>query len=377
MDKTLKPSFMEHFKEITDPRIMRQKQYKLSDMFFITLCAVICGCDSWVAIAKFGEMKRSWFEEYLELENGIPSQDTFGRVFSLIDPKEFQACFSSWIQAVVKHVVGDVIAVDGKCLRGSYDKKDDKAAIHMVSAWSTANQLVLGQVKVDEKSNEITALPELLERLDITRAIITADAMHTQTKTAKLIVKNGGDYVLALKGNQSTLHDDITLFFEQTPQSLLDTLHYDKTVDGDHGRIEEREVTVCNQIDWLGEHKFPHLASIIRVKSRRFCKERWSEEYRYYISSINKNDASLFNRYVRSHWGVENSLHWTLDMAFDEDHCRIREGYADENMSMFRHMSLNLLKAEKSAKVGIKIKRQMAGWDSDYLLKVLGEVVSS
>lgn len=370
-----KPTFMEHFKNIEDPRITRHKLYSLDDMFFITLCAVICGCDSWVAISQFAKMKQSWFEQYLELENGVPSHDTFGRVFSLIDPQQFQDCFASWIKTVVRHVVGDIIAIDGKCLRGSYDKGDNKAAIHMVSAWSTANQLVIGQVKVDEKSNEITALPVLLERLDIAGAIITADALHTQTKSAELIVSKGADYVLALKGNQSTLHDDVTLFFEQTPKSLESTLHYHKSVDAGHGRVEEREFWVSNQIEWLkNQHDFPHLSSIVKVKSKRFNKEETSEETRYYISSINSNEAEQFGEAIRAHWGVENGLHWTLDMAFDEDRCRIRKGHADENMSMFRHLALDLLKAEKTAKVGIKIKRQMAGWDNDYLLKILGEI---
>lgn len=375
MTKLKKPTLIEHFKEIEDPRIMRKKQHHLDDIFFITLCAVICGCDGWVAIEKFATMKRSWFEQYLALENGIPSHDTFGRVFSLIDPKQFQSCFSDWIKSVVQHVTGDVIAIDGKCLRGSYDKQDNKAAIHMVSAWSSANELVIGQVKVDDKSNEITALPRLLEYLDITGAIITADALHTQKNTADLIVKKGADYVLALKGNQSTLHDDVTLFFEETPSAYLNALSHHLTVDAGHGRVEEREIWVCNQIDWLNSrHEFPHLSSIIKVKSRRFVNGETSEEDRYFISSIDGNDASLIGHYIRSHWGVENNLHWSIDMAFDEDRCRIRKGHADENMAMFRHISLNLLREEKTAKVGIKIKRQMAGWDMDYLLKVLGEI---
>lgn len=372
MTELTKPSFIEHFKSIEDPRIMRQKQHKLDDIFFITLCAVICGCDGWVSISKFAEMKKTWFEQYLELKNGVPSHDTFGRVFSLIDPKSFQECFSNWITSVVKHALGDVISIDGKCLRGSHDKGNNKAAIHMVSAWSSANKLVIGQVKVDEKSNEITALPELLERLDIAGAVITADALHTQTKTAHLIVEKGADYVLALKGNQSNLHNDVALFFEKTPASLLKTLCHNTTVDGGHGRVEERQISVCKQIDWLLEnHNFPFLASIIRVTSKRFVKDKWSQESRYFISSIKEENAAFFGHCIRSHWGVENNLHWTLDMAFDEDHCRIRKGHSDENMSTFRHLSLNLLKEEKSAKVGIKIKRQMAGWDNEYLLKVL------
>ena len=215
----------------------------------------------------------------------------------------------------------------------------------------------------------------LLQNLTVKGAIITADAMHTQKKTAKLVVEKGADYLLALKGNQSTLHDDVVLFFEKIPSKDSHSLGYHKTTGAGHGRIEEREIWVCNQIDWLKErHNFPHLSSIIKVTSNRHKNEKETKESRYFISSICHNDASLFGRYVRDHWGVENGLHWRLDMAFDEDHCRIRKGHADENMAMLRHMSLNLLKEEKTKKVGMKIKRQMAGWDSNYLLKVMQEI---
>ena len=367
-----KLTLIEHFKDIEDPRLQRKQLHKLDDIFFITLCAVICGCDGWVAIEKFANIKRSWFEQYLSLENGIPSHDTLGRIFSLIDPKQFQTCFSSWIKEIVKNVTGDVIAIDGKCLRRSHDKSSNKSAIYMVSAWSHDNQLALGQVKVDEKSNEITALPSLLENLDITGSIITTDALNTQKKSAELIVSKGADYLTALKGNQSTLHDDVILFFENTPKSYENTLNTYKSIDSGHGRIEERTVTSCNRIDWLTEHNtHPHLASIISVNSRRFLANEWSEETRYFISSVKHNDAEKFAHYVRAHWGVENNLHWRLDMAFDEDHCRIRQGYADQNMAILRHISLNLLTSDKDNKVGIKIKRQMAGWDNEYLLKVL------
>ena len=227
-------------------------------------------------------------------------------------------------------------------------------------------------MKVDEKSNEITALPSLLENLDITGSIITTDALNTQKKSAELIVSKGADYLTALKGNQSTLHDDVILFFENTPKSYENTLNIYKSIDSGHGRIEERTVTSCNRIDWLTEHNtHPHLASIISVNSRRLLANEWSEETRYFISSVKHNDAEKFAHYVRAHWGVENNLHWRLDMAFDEDHCRIRQGYADQNMAILRHISLNLLTSDKDNKVGIKIKRQMAGWDNDYLLNLL------
>ena len=371
MNRPKKRTFIEHFSSINDPRLQRKQRHSLEAIFFIALCAVICGCDGWVAVEKFGNMKKTWFEKFLALEHGIPSHDTFGRVFSLIAPTEFQSCFSRWIQAIVEDVMGDVIAIDGKCLRGSYDNTKGKAAIHMVSAWSCANQLVLGQVKVDEKSNEITALPLLLEKLDMQGAIVTADAMHTQTKSAQAIVSKGADYVLALKGNRSRLHDDVTLFFEQTPKAYA--LTYDKTTEADHGRIEQREVWVCNDVAWLEHHDFPHLSSIIKVKARRYKKGTWSEEERYYISSLSHDDAAHYGQAIRQHWGVETQLHYCLDVIFDEDRCRIRKGHADENMATLRHLALNLLKAEKTAKVGLKIKRQMAGWDEQYLLKILDQ----
>jgi predicted transposase YbfD/YdcC len=295
-----------------------------------------------------------------------------GRIFSLIDPEQFQTCFFSWIKEIVKNVTGDVIAIDGKCLRRSHDNSSNQSAIYMVSAWSHDNQLALGQVKVDEKSNEITALPSLLKHLDITGSIITTDALNTQKKSAELIVSKGADYLTALKGNQNTLHDDVILFFENTPKSYESTLNTDKSIDSGHGRIEERTVTSCNRIDWLTEHHtHPHLASIVSVKSRRFLTSEWPEETRYFISSVKHNDAQKFAHYVRAHWGAENNLHWRLDMEFDEDHCRIRQGYAAQNMAILRHISLNLLTSDKDNKVSIKIKRQMAGWENDYLLKLL------
>ncbi|MFT6919441.1 MAG: putative transposase YbfD/YdcC [Cognaticolwellia sp.] len=288
-----KPTLIEHFKDITDPHL---QLHKLDDIFFITLCSVICGCDSWVAIEKFANMKRNWFEQYLSLEYGIPSHDTFGRVFSLIDPEQFQVFLSNWIKAIVKK------AIDGKCLRRLPDKSSNKSAIYRVSAWSHDNQLTLGQVKVNEKSNEITALPALLEKLDITGAVITTDALNTQKNSARIIVEKGGDYLSTLKGNQSTLHDDVTLFFENTPKSYIERLASHKTVEKDHGRIEEREVTSCNDIDWLTkEHEHPYLAGIISVKSRRFHNNEWSQETRYFISSVKHNDAEKFAHYVRAH----------------------------------------------------------------------------
>ncbi len=367
-----KPNLMTHFSKIDDPRIEGRVAHSLGNIFFITICAVICGSDSWAAIAEYAKAKQSWFEQYLDLPNGTPSHDTLGTLFARIDPELFQECFSNWVQSVVSLAIGEVIAIDGKCLRRSYDKRDNKSAIHMVSAWAQGNRMVLGQVKVNEKSNEITALPKLLEMIDIAGAIVTADAMHTQTKTASLIIDKGADYVLALKGNQSTLHDDVVLFFDQLPANYEKNLYYNESIDSGHGRVEIREVWVCNDIEWLTkEHDFPHLASIIKIRAKRYLNGRWSEEIRYYISSIKSADAAKMERSIREHWSVENELHWVLDVVFSEDDCRVRMGHAAENLSTFRRIALNLLKADKTKKVGIKIKRQIAGWDEKYLLQLL------
>jgi predicted transposase YbfD/YdcC len=370
-----KPNLMTFFSKIDDPRVPGRTTHSLDNIFFMTICAVICGADSGSSIAAFCKAKGSGFGQYLDLPDGTPSHDTFGVLFARIDPEVFQQCFSDWVQSIVSLAVGEVIAIDGQCLRRSYDKSDGKSAIHMVSAWAQGDRLVLGQVKVNEKSNEITALPKLLDRIDIAGGIVTADAMHTQIKSASLIVNKGADYVLALKGNQSTLHDDVALFFEQMPEGYKKSVYYNESIDSGQGRIAIREAWVCHDIDWLTkEHDFPHLASIIKISAKRFVDGRWSEEVRYYISSIKSDDAAKMERVIRDHWSVETGSHWVLDVAFNEDDCRVRMGHAAENLSTFRRIALNLLKSDKSQKVGIKIKRQIAGWDEKYLLQLLSHI---
>lgn len=367
--KNKKPTLFEHFEAIKDHR-KRTPHHSLENILFITFCAVISGCDGFVSIEEFAKIRKDWFEQFLDLPYGIPSHDTLGRVFACIDPEQFKKCFANWVSALVKHVTGDVISIDGKCLRGSHDEENDKSAIHLVSAWSSANGCVLGQEKVDEKSNEITALPELLKRLDIQGAVVTADAMHTQTKTAALIVEKKADFVLVLKGNQGTLNDDVRLFFEAPPANT--EFHYHEMVEKEHGRIEEREIWLCTDVEWLNKmHPFPYLSSIVKVTSRRTIKDKVQEESRYFISSLKNPTPEKMAQIIRSHWHIENKLHWVLDMAFDEDRCRIRMGNADENIAIIRHIALNLLKQETTVKVGIKTKRQMAGWNTEYLLKVL------
>lgn len=363
-------SILHHFASIPDPRINRRKLHKLSDIFFITLCAVICGADDWVAIELFGKSKETWFTRVLKLTNGIPSHDTFGNVFAAIDTEQFSQCFSRWAADLADLSAGEVVAIDGKCLRRSLDSASDKSAIYMVSAWATENQLVLGQQKVDNKSNEITAIPKLLMQLDIAGAVVTIDAMGCQTKIAKQIIEQKADYLLSLKGNQGTLHKDVTAFFE-SPTTGPAIGH--ESYDGGHGRIETRIVRATSDIGWLRKlhPHWPDLTSLVAVTALRECKHKITEETRYFISSMDATDPKRLGQIVRAHWGIENNLHWVLDHSFREDDQRMRKGHSDANMAVVRHIALNLLKTEKTAKVGVKNKRLKAGWVEDYLLKVV------
>ncbi len=363
------PSILHHFSAIEDPRVDRQKKHQLSDIFFITLCAVICGADNWVMIEEFGKAKKAWFTEQLGLLNGIPSHDTFGAVFAAIDTVHFGECFSRWVADLAHLTEGEVVAIDGKAIRRSLDKASGKAAIHMVSAWAHQNRLVLGQVKVDEKSNEITAIPKLLERLDLTGAVVTIDAMGCQKSIAGQIIEKGADYVLSLKGNHGELHDDVATFFTW---KAAETPCFQE-VYGDHGRVESRQLRASSDIDWLlARHPdWVGLKSILAITARRELGDKTEEETRYFISSLSADQPERLAGAVRAHWGIENQLHWVLDVAFDEDRNRTRKGQGAANLSIIRHIALNLIKNERSSKVGVKTKRAKAGWDQRYLLKVL------
>jgi predicted transposase YbfD/YdcC len=365
------PSIIHHFSSIEAPRVNRQKRHQLQDIFFISICAMICGADNGVAVEEFGLSKESWFTELLGLEHGIPSHDTFGAVYAANDTEHFSTCFSRWVADLANITEGEVIAIDGKCLRRSLDKASKKAAIYMVSAWAQQNNLVLGQVKVDDKSNEITAIPKLLSRLDIAGAVITIDAMGCQKKIAEQIVRQGGDYVFSLKGNQGKLHDDVKIFFASSLSPAVAGVSY----EGDHGRIETRSIRATADIAWLQErHDWKSLQSIIAVTAKREIGDKIAEETRYFISSLGADDPQRLERVVRAHWAIENNLHWVLDIAFDEDSNRTRKGHSAANLAVIRHIALNLIKAEKTSKVGIKIKRLKAGWDNDYLLRILGVI---
>jgi predicted transposase YbfD/YdcC len=374
MDKQSPKTLLEHFSTVDDPRIDRTKRHKLIDILVIAICATICGAETWEDFQLFGYAKLDWFKTFLELPNAIPSHDTFRRVFARLNPQQFQQAFLDWVRSVTQLTQGEVVAIDGKQLRRSHDSAAGKTTINMVSAWAEENRLVLGQVRVDEKSNEITAIPELLRVLEIAGCIVTIDAMRCQTEIAAEITKKQADYVLAVKGNQSNLLEDVAGYFDWALKDQFEQTHYttDQTTEGDHGRIEVRRCYASADINWLrrkGEWK--GMRSIVMIESERSIGgQAASHERRYNISSL-EADAKQLNRVIRSHWSIENSLHWVLDVAFREDDSRIRKDHGPENMTMLRHIALNLLKQDKSIKVGIKSKRKNAGWNERYLLKVL------
>jgi predicted transposase YbfD/YdcC len=375
MPSSTMPSLLTYFLSVEDPRNGPALLHPLVNIIAIAICGVICGADDWTEVEAFGHAKYEWLKRFLDLTPGIPSHDTFGRVFARLDAQQFEEVFASWVQAVAEQTQGQVIAVDGKTLRRSHDQRLGKKAIHMVSAWASANRLVLGQIKVDEKSNEITAIPALLRLLDLSGCIVTIDAMGCQKDIAAQVVAQGGDYVLAVKDNQPHLGQKIETLFahRRLPLADLPADNVQRTEKG-HGRLETRACQVLDVREWLfyldTEREWAGLRSIVRVTARRQRGAEGHEETRYFISSL-PCDAPRLLQAVRDHWGVENGLHGVLDLAFHEDASRIRQDNAAENFSRLRRLALNLLRNEKTAKVGIKAKRRKAGWDEQYLLKVL------
>lgn len=359
--------FFEYFSDLPDPRMDRTKQHKLSDILFITMAAVLSGCDDWNAIEWYGQNKEQWLRKYLELPNGIPSHDTFNRVFAALDSSCLQACFLNWVESVASVTGGDIISIDGKRLCSS-GQQGKRSIIHMVSAWSEANALVLAQVKVEDKSNEITAIPTLLEILELKGCIVTIDAMGCQKEIAQAIISKEANYILAVKANQEFLLDDIKEAFAESKNIQSHT-----QLEVGHGRIEKRTCRVVQDTEWICKaSEWKALKSLIEVTAERTNKAsgQQQKERRYYISSLTA-DAASFNRYIRCHWSIENHLHWTLDVVFSEDESRKRAGHAAENFALITRIALNLLKHDTSTKASMKNKRHKAGWDNDYLIQLL------
>ena len=362
----------DHFADLSDPR-RREVTYPLINIVTIALCAVVCGADDFVSIAEYGEKKKKWLAQFLDLSAGIPSHDRFNAILGALNPAEFEKCLLSWITALHEITEGQLVAIDGKMLRRSFDAASSKAAIHMVSAWAAVHHISLGQVVVDEKSNEITAIPKLLEILAISGCLVTIDAMGCQTEIAAQIVAAEADYVLAVKGNQPTLHEGVAQFFLDHLEDDFDRVKVSRyqTEERGHGREETRTYYVCPVPDDLPDRRrWKKLTSIGIAINDTLRAGKQTSEVRYYILS-RKLSAKNFAGAVRGHWSIENQLHWQLDVTFGEDQSRIRKGHADANFSILRRAALSLLKNNHTLKVGVKNKRLAAGWDDDYLAQVL------
>jgi predicted transposase YbfD/YdcC len=370
----------EHFDALTDPRRQNANmRHQFVDILTIALSAIICGCDNWTAVTVFARAKEAWFRTFLEMPNGVPSHDVFSDVFAKIDPETFGKCFVAWVESISQLLPGEVVPIDGKTLRRSHDRPNAKQAIHVVSAWSTNNGLVLGQVKTEEKSNEITAIPELLELLSLEGSLVTIDAMGCQKKIAEAILGKGADYLLAVKDNQPSLYEAVQNLYFETEEEVFHELFSEDGAQSNkgHGRLETRTCWVCTELDKLAfdMSAWKGILAIVVIASERTVGDKTTLEHRFYITS-KKASASYFIDATRHHWHIENKLHWVLDVAFDEDRCRIRKGHGAENFSILKRIALNLLKKENTEKVGIANKRLRAGWDEEYLLKVLSGLTS-
>lgn len=376
MSSTASLSFFDHFNLLTEPRVERTKYHPLPNIVFMGVCAMLGGANDFVGMEKFGKSKRSWFEKYLDLSNGIPSHDTFGRVIQALDPQQFIQCFLSWVRAFGSTEAGRQVAIDGKTVRASLDRPTGQNPLHVVSAWAREARLVLGEVAVDEKSNEITAIPKLLELLELSGAVVTIDAMGCQKKIAAKIRERGADYVLAVKGNQEHLEEDMMDHFAKLDEKaeqgrVVAWDRYETKAENRHGRPEQRRCEACAVPASLRKRdEWPDLRSICRVT--RIYQEQGVEksEVRYFISSLAPK-AQRLAQYVRGHWGVENGLHWVLDMTFAEDRSRARKDHAQENLAVIRRWTLSVLRQDTSMKASIEKKRLMAGWNESNLEKLL------
>lgn len=367
--------FIAHFSILPDPRVERTKRHRLIDILFIAVCTIICGGEDFTDMELFGKAKEAWLRKFLKLPYGIPSHDTFGRVFAKVDPQAFGKCFLGWATTLHEATQGEVIALDGKTVRHSFDAASGKAALHLVSAWASKNGVALGQLKVAGKSNEITALPALLRLLDVKGCVVTIDAMGCQKELAGQIVEQQGDYVLCLKGNQGHLHAETEYFFAQAKLMKFHDVPYDyhETVEKDHGRIEIRRCWMVEDvaIDWLErKDQWPGLASIAAVEAERRLGKKVTKETRYFISSL-KGSAKQLAEAARTHWGIENSLHWVLDVTMNEDQSRVRKDHAPENLALLRRLALNLIKKAKPPKASVRGSIKKAGWDNSFLETIL------
>jgi len=368
-------SFHDHFATLTDPRcpFAPNNRHLLMDILVIAVCAVISGAEGWEDIEEYGKANAEWRGDLLDLPHGIPGHDTFRRVLSRMAPEELTQCFIAWTNALSAASGGDIVSIDGKTLRHAFDRATSTAALHMVSAWASANRVVLGQLKVEEKSNEITAIPALLRVLDVTGAVVTIDAMGCQKDIAKTMTEQGAEYVVALKDNHPTLCEAVTVFLNNARATGCAAIAhaYHETVDGDHGRIETRRYWITSEIEWRGaKASWSNVPSVGMVEARREVGDTVQVETRYFLTSLPAQGVR-FAQAVRQHWGIENSLHWVLDVSFHEDACRIRKGKGAQTFAVLRHMALNLLRREPHHKRGIKARRKRAGWDRDYLFQVL------
>ena len=363
--------FLDYFEDLPDPRQRAKVVYPLDEVLLLCLLGVLAGAESIVDIARFGEKKRDLLRRFRPFVDGTPSHDQLGTILATLDARSFQRCFVAWVAALTG-TTAEVIAIDGKTSRRTYQKTGAKAPIHMVSAFAARQRLVLGQVKVAERSNEIVAIPHLLDMLAIEGAIVTIDAMGCQRQIARKIVDKKADYVLALKGNQTSLHDDVALFVaEQKAEGFQDTrISRHTSVDGDHGRIETRTTTVIEDVAWLQDrHRWPGLKTVVMVESNREIGDKTERETRLYISSLALG-AQKLGPIVRSHWAIENSLHWVMDMVFRDDECRLRTDHAPANFTTIKHMAHNLIR-RAPGKDSIRLRRKVAAWDDDFLASLI------
>lgn len=374
-------SLIDHFAALDDPRQSGKVLYPMPEILLVVLCGTLAGAEDFVEMRRWAGVNHSFLRRFLPYEGGIPSHDTLNDVINAIDGDLFSQCFSDWVDSLREAMADadgpEVVAIDGKTSRRTHDRGKDRGPLHMVSAWASRQRLVLGQQACEAKSNEITAIPLLLERLALTGALVTIDAMGCQTKIAQKIIDRGGDYLLAVKDNHPSLHDEVARYFEDTAPAKLDHL---QTTDGDHGRIEVRRHLVSHDVDWLitdrrfpGEPRFPGLKAIAMLEAQVERAGQTSKQRRYFLSSI-PIDASLFAKAVRSHWHIENRLHWVLDVVFHEDLSRLRSGAGPQNMATIRHMAMNLIRSAKD-KHSLKVRRKSAAWDTTYLEAIIRQTI--